>query len=165
MEIYLIRHGTAVELAAVDRDEDRWLTKTGIKKVRRAAKSLRRLDVEFDLILSSPVVRAHQTADLLVSQGLSETLELHPDLSPTGDLDQCLQWLQDYQSNHPQSQNVALVGHEPNLSNLAEMLLFNRLFQRIQLKKAGIIALHWPATTPPIGNCYLSWLIPPKLWL
>jgi phosphohistidine phosphatase len=165
MEIYLIRHGIAVELAAVDRDEDRWLTKPGIKKVRHVADSLRSLDVEFDLILASPLVRAHQTADLLIGQGLSETLELHPDLAPTGDLDQFLQWLQDYQLRHPQSQSVALVGHEPSLSNLAEMLLFNRVFQRIQLKKAGIIALNWPATTPPIGNCYLSWLIPPKLWL
>ncbi len=165
MEIYLIRHGIAVEAETTVSDDDRWLTKRGAKKVRQVAASLRSLDLEFDIILSSPLVRAQKTAELLVSKGLSETLELHPDLSPTGSLDHCIQWLQDYQFRHPLSQSVALVGHEPNLSNLAEMLLFGQIFQRIQLKKAGIIALHWPGTTSPLGNCQLNWLIPPKLWL
>jgi phosphohistidine phosphatase len=165
MEIYLIRHGIAVEAEATASDEDRWLTKRGAKKVRRVASNLRSLDLEIDIILSSPLVRAQQTAELLVSKGLSETLEIHPDLAPAGNLDHCIQWLQDYQFRNPIAQSVVLVGHEPDLSNLAEMLLFNQIFQRIHIKKAGIIALHWPVTTAPLGNCQLSWLMPPKFWL
>lgn len=165
MEIYLIRHGIAVEPTEAESDERRCLTKQGIKKVRQVATSLHSLDVEFDIILSSPLVRAQQTTELLVNQGLSEITEVHSDLAPEGNLEQWVAWLQDYQFRQPLAQSIALVGHEPNLSNWAEMLLFNQVFQRLQLKKAGIIALHWPAPTPPIGNCHLNWLIPPKLWL
>jgi phosphohistidine phosphatase len=165
MEIYLIRHGIAVEPTVAEGDERRWLTKQGIKKVRQVATSLRSLDVEFDIILSSPLVRAQQTTELLMNQGLSEITEVHPDLSPEGNLEQWAAWLQDYQFRQPLAQSIALVGHEPNLSNWAEMLLFNQVFQRLQLKKAGIIALHWPAPMPPLGSCHLTWLIPPKLWL
>ncbi len=165
MEIYLIRHGIAVEPEVADRDSDRWLTKQGINKVRQVASSLHSLDIDFDIILASPLVRARQTAELLISQGLSQILEIHPDLAPDGSLEHWLEWLQTYQTQTPQARSVALVGHEPDLSTWAEILLFNRVFQRLQLKKAGIIALDWPIETPPIGNCHLNWLIPPKLWL
>jgi phosphohistidine phosphatase len=165
MDIYFIRHGIAVDPTATDDDRDRWLTKQGIKKVRQVASSLRGLDLEFDIIISSPLVRAEQTAEILINQGLSEVLGIQPDLAPGGNLEQWVQWLKDYQAQHPQAQSMAVVGHEPGLSTWTEMLLFNQVFQRLQLKKAGIIAVHWPVTISPLGNCQLLWLIPPKIWL
>lgn len=165
MEIYLIRHGIAVDSTADLADADRWLTKQGIKKTLQVASSLRRLDLEFDIILASPLLRAQQTADLLISKDLSAKQEIHADLAPHGSLDSWIHWLQDYERTHPHAQRLALVGHEPCLSTWAEMLLFNQVFHRLHLKKAGIIALDWPTATHPIGNCQLNWLIPPKCWL
>jgi phosphohistidine phosphatase len=154
-----------VETTATEHDGDRWLTKQGIKRVRQVAKSLQGIDVEFDIILASPLVRAEQTAEIFMSQGLSSIIEIHPDLAPAGNIKSWVEWLQDYQKQNPQAQRIALIGHEPDLSTWAEILLFNQVFQRIQLKKAGIIALQWPAPIPPIANCQLMWLIPPKIWL
>jgi phosphohistidine phosphatase len=74
MDLYLIRHGIAVDLesitpadkdvsaqSAIDRDEQRFLTKRGRKKIGQVADRLARLDVTFDLIVTSPLLRAHQT--------------------------------------------------------------------------------------------------------
>ena len=70
MNIYIIRHAIAVDegMPEYEKDSERPLTDKGRKKMRQIAKGLRTLGVEIDLILSSPYVRARETAEILASE-------------------------------------------------------------------------------------------------
>ncbi|HWH77607.1 MAG TPA: phosphohistidine phosphatase SixA, partial [Candidatus Binatus sp.] len=69
MNLYLMRHGIAVAAndPAVGHDSERPLTNKGVKRMRRAARGLRRLKIPFDAILTSPVLRARQTAEIVAA--------------------------------------------------------------------------------------------------
>lgn len=162
LELYCIRHGLAGEAGSYANDNERPLTDEGKKKTRQVAKQLAELGLQFDLILTSPLVRAHQTADILIDVGLSETLEISADLV-SGDLDHWLTWFQQWQPGP--ARRLALVGHEPSLSRWAELLAFGRSHGALQLKKAGLIGLTVPDQTDPIGRSVLFWLTPPRLLL
>lgn len=82
MELYLIRHGIAQEQSPDIPDGDRQLTKKGKDKTQRVAQRLQAIGVEFDLILTSPLVRAQQTAQILMDQGLAPQLETFSSLAP-----------------------------------------------------------------------------------
>ena len=165
MEIFLMRHGIAEDLEPGEMDADRELTTKGIAKTGRVALSMQEKGWEFALVLSSPLVRARQTAQILLESGLSGALEIHSSLLPEGNLEDWLQWLISYRSTNSTTERLVLVGHEPNLSQWAEMLVFGQVFDRIHLKKAGVIALQTPDTEDLIGKCELLWLIPPKCWI
>jgi phosphohistidine phosphatase len=165
MEIFLMRHGIAEDLQPGEMDADRELTTKGIAKTEMVARHLHKKGWEFDMVLSSPLVRACQTAQLLLESGLSELLEIHPNLLPEGSLVDWLQWLESYRLTNPTSKRLLLVGHEPNLSQWAEMLVFGQVFDRIHLKKAAIIAIQTPDNPETVGKCELLWLIPPKCWI
>ena len=83
MELYLIRHGIATEQGIDSKDCDRTLTKQGQQKTWQVAQRLYQLGLRFNLILTSPLVRSRQTAEILCSSGLSSQLEIHPFLAPT----------------------------------------------------------------------------------
>ncbi|WP_310487967.1 phosphohistidine phosphatase SixA, partial [Chamaesiphon sp. VAR_69_metabat_338] len=153
MYLYLIRHGIAVDLESIaaadldlsaqseiDRDALRSLTKVGRKKIAQVADRLSELDVTFDLIVSSPLIRAHQTAEILMEKQLSMQVEIAEELKPQGNLPAWLTWWQDRTTDRSIS-TLALVGHEPNLSHWAELLMFGKVVNRIVLKKGGIIGL------------------------
>uniref|UniRef100_A0ACD5GP52 Phosphohistidine phosphatase SixA n=1 Tax=Desertifilum tharense IPPAS B-1220 TaxID=1781255 RepID=A0ACD5GP52_9CYAN len=93
MELYLIRHGIAADREAYERDRDRPLTEEGRKKTQKVAKRLRSLDLNFDLILTSPLIRARQTAEILLSQHLAPLLQESEHLAPEGELQAWLAWL------------------------------------------------------------------------
>ncbi len=165
MEIFLMRHGIAEDLQPGETDADRELIAKGITKTERVALSMQKKGWEFDMVLSSPLVRACQTAQILLESGLSEVLEIHPNLVPDGLLENWLQWLAFYRLTNPTAERLILVGHEPNLSQWTELLVFGQVFDRLHLKKAGVIALQAPDTEDLIGKCELLWLIPPKCWI
>jgi phosphohistidine phosphatase len=164
MEIFLMRHGIAAELSIDGRDADRQLTAKGIAKTEQVAANLQAKGWQFDLILSSPLMRAYQTAEILLKAGLSDVLEIQPQLAPTGLLADWLSWLQTHRQDNEPMQRIILVGHEPNLSQWAENLVFGQTLDRLHLKKAGVMALQAPATDL-IGQCKMLWLIPPKCWI
>jgi phosphohistidine phosphatase len=165
VEIFLMRHGIAEDLQPGEIDADRELTTKGIAKTEIVARQMRKKGWEFDMVLSSPLVRTCQTAQLLLESGLSEVLEIHPNLLPEGLLEDWLEWLESYRLTNPTAERLVLVGHEPNLSQWAEILVFGQVFDRIHLKKAGVIALQAPDTPEIVGKCELLWLIPPKCWI
>jgi phosphohistidine phosphatase len=165
MEIFLMRHGIAEDLQPGGVDVDRELTAKGIAKTERVALNMQKKGWEFEMLLSSPLVRASQTAQILLESGLSEVLEIHPNLAPDGLLENWLQWLESYRLTNPTAARLILVGHEPNLSQWAEVLVFGQVFDRIHLKKAGVIALQLPNINKIIGKCELLWLVPPKCWI
>ena len=108
MELYLIRHGIATEqgIDEVSKDCDRTLTKQGRQKTWQVAQRLYQLGLRFDLILTSPLVRSRQTAEILCSSGLSSQLEIHPFLAPDGDIYTWLGWLEQQQHSTPHAPSI-----------------------------------------------------------
>ncbi|MBN3886708.1 MAG: phosphohistidine phosphatase SixA [Nostoc sp.] len=164
MELYLIRHGIAEDKELGIKDEERSLTKEGRQKTEKVAQKLVKLGLNFDLILTSPLVRARQTAEILIAEKLSSQLEESSHLAPDG---QISSWLKDWLEprNYSQNTQLALVGHEPNLSNWAEILLWGEVKASLVLKKAGMIGIKLPETGSPLGRSQMFWLTPPKYLL
>lgn len=164
VELYIIRHGLAGERGDYPNDDERPLTGEGIHKTRRVAKRLHSLNIRFDLILTSPLARARQTAEILQSHKLSSQLEESATLAPGGDLKIWLSWLQQWRQGGGNC--LAIVGHEPDLGEWVETLVWGDSRQNIVLKKAGVIGLLLPdQEESPIGQSQLFWLTPPRFLL
>jgi phosphohistidine phosphatase len=164
MELYLIRHGIAQERSADIKDEERSLTKEGRQKTEKVAQRLVKLDLHFDLIVTSPLVRARQTAEILIEAGLSSKMEESHHLTPDGNIQS---WLKDWLEprNYSPKTQLALVGHEPCLSEWAEILLWGKVKASLVLKKAGMIGIKLPEIGSPLGRSQMYWLTPPKYLL
>src|SRR5438046_10217163 len=132
MEIYILRHGIAVErgMPGYKKDSDRPLTKEGEEKLHQIAQAMLAMDLKFDLILSSPYVRAAQTANIVASE-LDEEVTftdfLLPDANP-------LELIREINRTKPQS--VLLVSHEPDLSRLLSLLVNGGRLAAIELNKS-----------------------------
>jgi phosphohistidine phosphatase len=163
MEIYLIRHGIAEDRSKYERDRDRPLTNKGRQKTAKVAQRLINLGLKFEIILTSPLLRAKQTAKILQEEGLSEKVEIFSPLAPEGNFEDLINWLQNSRYNEVESP-VALVGHQPNLANWAEKLVWNNSNERIILKKSGLIALRLTLTENSISKAELFLLTSPK-WI
>ncbi len=162
MELYLIRHGIAQERDFALKDEDRTLTKIGRDKTKAVAKRLYNLGLRFDAILTSPLVRSLQTAEILLTKQLTTQLHPSPHLAPNGDI---YSWLNYLEQQYLPNSKLALVGHQPDLGQWASMLVWGAAKDGIILKKAGIIGLTLPPTGSPIGQSQMFWLAPPKFLL
>ena len=163
MKVYLIRHGIAAERATYAEDTERPLTTKGKAKTTKVAQRLADLSLKFDLILTSPLVRAAQTASILQQTGLSKKTKTYLPLKPDGAIAEFVSWLQQYQLKHADAK-IALVGHQPDLGNWAEMLLWGTIKGQIVLKKAGIIGLEIPSMGTPIARSTVFLHTAPK-WL
>jgi phosphohistidine phosphatase len=122
------------------------------------------------LVLSSPLVRARQTAELAVAAGLAPELELAAALAPLADpLPLLERWLGPL-SPRPGWRRLAFVGHEPDLSTLAALLIGVPMAlapQALRLKKAGALLLQWPSAPMGTlaGTARLELLLPPRVLL
>ena len=156
MEVYILRHGIAADRGSrYKNDSDRPLTKEGEDKMRQIAKALHGMELRFDLILSSPFVRARQTAQI-VAEELEEEVTLTEFLEPEGN---ALKLIAEINDEKPQ--RVLLVGHEPGLSRLISMLITGNTEARIELKKGGLCKLDAEKLT--FSSCAtLHWLLTPK---
>jgi phosphohistidine phosphatase len=162
MNLYLLRHGIAAQLEelSTQNDADRPLTGKGIKRMRREARGLRRFNIPFDAVVTSPLLRARQTADVVAAAlGLESSLEELPDLAPETSVDSLLFNLTHFK-NHS---HLLLVGHEPQLSDLAAFLLTLKRDAKlgVALKKGGLCNIEID-TLPPTERGTLHWLITPK---
>ena len=164
IELYLIRHGIAAEPEAYTNDEDRPLTSKGHQKTTKVGKQLRDKELHFDLILTSPLVRARETAAILQAIGLGSQVEDFPSLAPEGNIQTWVTWLQERQEYSTGNECLALVGHQPDLANWAETLVWGEAQNKLILKKAGVIGLTLPKRGTPIGYSQLFLLTSPK-WL
>ena len=164
MEVYLIRHGIAATRGTYAVDEERPLIAKGKNKTIKVAQRLQSIGLKFDLILTSPLVRAYQTATILKEADLGTKIEQFDCLAPGGDISQWLQWLQQWHIHNPHSR-LALVGHQPDLGNWAEMLVWGAIKEQIVLKKAGVIGIEIPSIGSPICRSKLFLLTSPKWFL
>lgn len=161
MQLYMIRHGIAADPAAYAHDGDRPLTPEGERKTAKLAKQLHKMQIHFDLVLTSPLLRAQQTAKILQAAGLSAKIEASPHLAPAGDIKDWLKWLE--LKKEEGCKSLALVGHQPNLGDWAEILLWGKATGSLVVKKAGVIGLTLPELGSPLARSQLFWLTAPKL--
>jgi len=161
VNLYLLRHGIAVERGApgFKTDADRPLTPKGKRQLRDIAGAMRNMDLDFDLILSSPFRRARQTAEI-VAQNLKQAKQLafSDELTPEGNPKALIRQLNELQ---PAPENILLVGHEPYLSRFAARLISGEDTARLELKKGGLCRLETDFLR--FSRCaVLQWLLTPR---
>ena len=160
MQILIIRHAKAAQRGLLGflgkKDAARPLTEVGRRDMRKAAKGIQKLVPEIDVLATSPLARARETADI-VSKRYDDiaVMELAP-LAPGGSKEDVLAWLRDQKP----SATVALVGHEPDLGILASWLLSGGADSFVSLKK-GAACLIEMTEKPTPGSGRLEWLLPP----
>jgi phosphohistidine phosphatase len=161
VKLLVIRHapaGDSTEWEAEGHDDRlRPLTPEGKKEMRRVAKGLATLVSKIDLLATSPLVRAVQTAEIVAAQYGCESVTLES-LVPGGVPDKVVRWLREQDS----AQTIALVGHEPDLSTLVCYLLAREQSSFVTLKKSGACLLELP-DTPEAGGASLEWLLTPRV--
>ncbi len=155
MHVYLFRHGIAMDRQPGMTDADRPLTHEGIEKTRRAAAGWARAVDAPQIILTSPRQRAAQTAEL-AAEILGASVEVAHALG-----EQNVRAIIDVLEERDEDR-VMVVGHEPTLSELAELLCFGQVFGRLILKKAGGIAITTEGL-PRSGSGTLQWLATGKM--
>ena len=161
MELYLVRHAIADS-----RDPRRWpddarrpLTEKGIARFRSAARGLRRIVPEVDVLLSSPYTRSWQTAEVLHREAAWPAPERCPALEPVRPAAAVLEVLQ----AGSERSSVALVGHEPIMSSLVSLLLSgSEDTVRIDVKKGAVVRLDC-VNGPRPGGALLRWSVSPRI--
>lgn len=160
MELLVVRHAIAEDPEAFAEtgkdDAERPLTEVGRRRFERGARGLHRLIDPVDLLATSALVRAVQTGELLAAAcGISRVVRLR-ELAPDGAPIALLRWLHRQRARA----TVALVGHEPQLSHLVELLLSGRRSGFIALRKGGACLLDL-GDAPEPGHAELRWLLTP----
>lgn len=166
IELYLMRHGIAADLGegGVLRDADRPLTLEGRAKLKMAATGIRQLGLKFNLILTSPLLRARQTAEVVAEVlDLQHKVKIIESLAPgrafvegEGKHAEIFLELGAYQF-----ERALLVGHMPDLSELASYLLTGNRNLNVEFKKGTICAIE-VASIPPYGPGLLQWQLTPR---
>jgi phosphohistidine phosphatase len=160
MQVHLLRHGTAEDIEPGSSDAERKLTAAGRDEVRRAAESARRARVVPTLILSSPYVRAVETAEIAANVlGYGRAIERTDLLIPSASPQRVWNEIRARQDEI----QILLAAHEPLLSQLASYLL-NSPGLQIEMRKATIVRIDLDRFAPdPRG--ILKWVAPPDLWV
>jgi phosphohistidine phosphatase len=157
MQLLIIRHAIAEDPAAHANDSERPLTAKGVERMRQGAMGLKRLVPRVDVLATSPLRRARQTAaivqDALDAPKPMMRDELAPGHAPAA--------LADWLGFLPPAGVVAIVGHEPHLSELVGWLTTGEAISLIELKKGGACLLGIEGG-PRAGGATLQWLLSPR---
>jgi len=177
MKVYLVRHAIAENHPTIPDppriggtkskakvlgsygDTERALTEEGKTKMARGAQGLRKLKLGLDLVLSSPLRRARETAEIVAKELGGLKVEIAEVLAPGGEPSAVVDLLRRHHNLHA----VALVGHEPDLGQLTSFFLTGSTDAcDISFKKGGVACLDgdFDEDAP---SCSLLWLMPPKL--
>jgi phosphohistidine phosphatase len=157
-QLYLIRHGVAAERGeAWPDDAKRPLTERGMSRLRKGARGLARLGVSLDIVLTSPLVRTRQTAEIVAAAFDPRPSLVNVDgLAPDGSYQAVLADLE----KQSKRAHIALVGHEPGIGELAARLIGTR--HPVEFKKGAICRIDVEAL-PPAGPGSLRWFLTPKI--
>lgn len=155
MRLYFLRHGIAEDREKWQGDDtNRPLTEKGRKRLERTAKNIAPLDLELNHIITSPLVRARQTAEIMAKTlKLKDALLEDTRLAPGFNLDTLKLLL----AEHSQCKAILLVGHEPDFSQTINALTHGI----VVMKKGALARVDLIDLTTLEGQ--LAWLIPPKV--
>ncbi|HEX5166787.1 MAG TPA: phosphohistidine phosphatase SixA [Thermomicrobiales bacterium] len=162
MEIYIVRHGDAIDRndPQITSDAMRWLTDEGRDEVAVSARLLQKLGVRPDLVMTSPMVRARQTAEIISDRigpagGPVTSDDLVYGGSLAGVLEDILQ--------HGKPKSVVLAGHMPSVGALVGYLAWARPEAGVPFRTAEVARVDLPDDALEAGFGDLRWLIPPKI--
>jgi phosphohistidine phosphatase len=158
IELYLVRHAIAAERGPnYPDDRERPLTSEGVHRFKQAVEGLKAFDAKLDLVITSPLVRAAHTAELLAAGiGGKPRVETLDDLAPGGRMVHVLEAIAKYGKRYS---HIALVGHEPDLGELLMRLL--RARGSVEFKKGAVCCLELDGAMPA-GPGTLRWFLPPR---
>ncbi len=152
MKLHVIRHAEAVEQSSTTPDEYRYLSCRGRTRFRRVAETLKKCGIDPDIIMSSPRVRAVQTAEIIAETiRFSGELLIVPFLGESFSIAQ----LQEYLEKRGGVRELALVGHEPDLGCVVGELLGKSAFT---IKKGSIVSLNLKFQQPETVARFL-WMV------
>jgi len=156
-QLFLIRHGVAEERGdAWPDDAKRPLSEEGIERFQKSARGLARLDVWIDVVLTSPLVRARQTAEIVASAfDPRPSIVTIESLAPGGSYASLVADLE----KHGRKTRIALVGHEPGIGELGARLIGSR--HSFEFKKGAVCRIDVDEI-PPVGPGDLRWFLTPK---
>jgi phosphohistidine phosphatase len=153
VKVLLVRHAIAEDAPAFrGADRDRPLSEEGRRRFRRGAEAIAAQVPELALVATSPLVRARQTAEMIVAASPRAGLDELGALAPGGEAREVLTWL----SGRRDAAAVALVGHEPDLSRLEGLLLAGRGRTLAEFRKGGAALLDFPERIAA-GGAVLVW--------
>ena len=160
-ELYILRHGIAVDRgsAGFSDDSKRPLTPEGKKKMKEIMTGLVNAGLDLDWIVSSPLVRARETAEIVADElGTRAPLDLCDALRPGGSPEDLIAYL----AKQASRKRVMVVGHEPDLSELAARLIGAGRHVQLAFKKGGCCLITF-LEFPPKSPGQLVWWLTPKL--
>lgn len=159
MNLYILRHGLAIERGTpgYKKDSDRPLTAKGKRRMWQIAEAMEAMELNFDIVLSSPYLRTKQTAEIVAETfELRKKLALTKALTPDGNPKMLVE-----QINRLKVKDVLLVGHEPYLSQFVGLLISGNTNFAMDFKKGGFCKLEVEALR--CGRCAtLAWLLTPR---
>ena len=161
MNLYIVRHAIAVTRGTPEYDDDsqRPLTDAGRKKMQKIVKGLSQQGAQFDVILTSPYVRARDTAKILAKEfDVKDKVAFSDNLIPPGNFENLINEIHEKHDVN----NLALVGHEPMLSSLISWLTTGNTDMKVTLKKGGVAFLTADNLYQE-GRATLEWLLTPSL--
>lgn len=160
MELLLLRHAEAVDRRGQQDDPNRALTPAGRKRMKAIARGLKRLGGAPEFVLSSPYLRARETAEIAAAAlGCKEALIFTPALVPEAEPGAVIEFLRQH---YRRARSLLLVGHEPHLTLLAGRLMAGDAGADLKLKKAGLMKLAVGSLKP--GRCAtLELLVSPRV--
>jgi phosphohistidine phosphatase len=155
LTVYLIRHGIAAERGPLYPDDaKRPLTSEGMRAMRKVVQGLDELGVRFDLIITSPLLRTRQTAEIVATSRGKPAVRTTAALAPEGTPADVVREIA-----KQTGKRLALVGHEPNIGELAAHLI--GATSPLPFKKGAICRIDIDAF-PPAGTGELRWFMPPR---
>jgi phosphohistidine phosphatase len=160
MQLYVVRHGIAIdrENPKCPPDPERYLTEEGVEKTKQVAEGVAALGATADLMLSSPYVRAMQTAEIFAGalEYAKQKIRRTDLLLPGGEPSMLFREL----AKDKQSSSIFLFGHAPQLDDMIATALGSK-HHVTSLKKAGVALIELKRVSPP--SAQIVWLAPPKL--
>jgi len=160
MQLYILRHAIAVARGTPEyegRDDERPLTDDGIKKMEAAAEGMKEIGLTFDRIYTSPILRARHTAEIVADELKAKKILEHADeLGNDFSCDAALELIRRAGAD----EKILLVGHQPDLGELAQFLLLGRFGLHISLKKGALMRIDFDGEVVP-GEGTLMWLLEP----
>jgi phosphohistidine phosphatase len=159
MKLYIVRHAIAAPRGTPGiQDDERPLTEEGIRKMRQAAEGLRILDYVPELILSSPLIRARQTAEILFEAfGKNIKIKILEALAPSAGRKDLYRSLEPYEEK---LKSLMLVGHQPSLGEMAGEIAWGSPDFFIELKKGGACAIELERFGEPPQGSLVALLTP-----
>lgn len=161
VNLFVMRHGIATDPDApgITNDAQRPLTPEGRSKLGQIVKAMHGMELAFDAIISSPYLRARQTAELVAGSFKKPvTVQLCEALIPDGTSVQAVDMLRLLK---PLPGNLLIVGHEPNLSSLVSLLVGGKGGSCVVFKKGGLCKLCVHSLRPH-PEASIEWLLTPK---